>query len=47
MYFFSPRILSLAGELEHPRTRLSMKLAVPSVVFRWVLGADAEGLWLG
>ena len=47
MYFFSPRILFLAEELENPRTRLSMKLAVLSVVLRWVVGADAEGPWLG
>ena len=47
MYFFSPRILFLAEELEDPRTCLSMKLAVLSVAFRWVVGADGEGLWLG
>ena len=47
MYFFSPRILFLAEELEDPRTRLSMKLAVLSVAYRWVVGADGEGLWLG
>ena len=46
MYFFSPRILFLAEELEDPRTRLSMTLAVLSIVFRWVVGADAgSALW--
>ena len=39
MYFFSPRILFLAEELDDPRTRISMTLAVLSIVFRWVVGA--------
>ena len=48
MYFFSTRILFLAEELEDPRTRVSMALAVLSIVFRWVVGADTgQGLWLG
>jgi hypothetical protein len=38
MYFFSTRIPFLAEELDDPRTRLSMKLAVSSIVFRWVVG---------
>ena len=41
MYFFSTRILFLAEELEDPRTRISMTLAVLSVAFRWVAGAGA------
>ena len=47
MYFFSTRILFLAEELDDPRTRLSMLLAVLSIVFRWVVGADAgKGSWM-
>ena len=48
MYFFSTRILFLAEELDDPRTRISITLAVLSIVFRWVAGADAgKGLWVG
>lgn len=48
MYFFSPRILFLAEELDDPRTRVSMTLAVLSIVFRWVVGADTgKGNWVG
>ena len=39
MYFFSTRIPFLAKELEDPRTRISITLAVLSIVFRWVVGA--------
>lgn len=48
MYFFSTRILFLAEELEDRRTRISMALAVLSIVFRWVVGADAgKESWVG
>jgi hypothetical protein len=45
MYFFAPRILFLAEELDDPRTRLSMKLALASIAVRWVVGADAGPGW--
>lgn len=45
MYFFAPRILFLAEELDDPRTRLSMKLALASIALRWVVGADAGFGW--
>lgn len=45
MFYFSPRILFLAEQLDDPRTRLSMKLALGSVAFRWVVGAGAGGWW--
>lgn len=46
MYLFAPRVLFLAEELEDPRTRLSMKIAVASIAFRWVFGPGAwRGLW--
>ena len=45
MYFFAPRILFLAEELDDPRTRLSMKLALASVALRWIVGADAGPGW--
>ena len=46
MYLFAPRVLFLAEELEDPRTRLSMKIAVASVAFRWVVGPGVwRGLW--
>lgn len=46
MYSFSPRILFLAEEIEDPRTRPGMGLAVLTVAFRRVVGADAGGWWL-
>ena len=45
MYFFAPRILFLAEELDDPRTRLSMKLALASIALRWIVGADAGPDW--
>jgi hypothetical protein len=43
MYFFAPRILFLAEELDDPRTRLSMKLALASIALRWIVGGGAGG----
>jgi hypothetical protein len=45
MYFFAPRILFLAEELDDPRTRLSMKLALASIALRWIVGADFSFGW--
>ena len=46
MYLFAPRVLFLAEELDDPRTRLSMKVAVASIALRWVFGTGAwRGLW--
>ena len=45
MYFFAPRILFLAEELDDPRTRLGMKLTLLSIAYRWVVGADAGPGW--
>ena len=45
MYFFSTRILFLAEELDDPRTRLSMKLAVASIALRWIVGAEDGRGW--
>jgi hypothetical protein len=45
MYFFAPRILFLAEELDDPRARLGMKLALGSIALRWIVGADAGPGW--
>ncbi|MCA1621730.1 MAG: hypothetical protein LC795_21150 [Acidobacteria bacterium] len=45
MYYFSPRILFLAEQIDDPRTRLSMKLALASIAFRWIVGAEAAPGW--